>query len=52
MVKELPEKGEGIDNILEISGGKSLHQSFKSVKLGGLIMLIGILDGFQPKKIA
>jgi NADPH:quinone reductase-like Zn-dependent oxidoreductase len=47
-VKQLTEKGEGVDNVLEIAGGKSLLQSLKSVKLGGVITLIGILDGFNP----
>jgi NADPH:quinone reductase-like Zn-dependent oxidoreductase len=48
MVKEFTENGEGVDNVLEIAGGKSLLQSLKSVKLGGVITLIGILDGFSP----
>lgn len=46
--KELSENGEGIDNVLEIAGGKTLLQSLKSVKLGAVITLIGILDGFDP----
>jgi NADPH:quinone reductase-like Zn-dependent oxidoreductase len=48
MVKQFTENGEGVDNVLEIAGGKSLLQSLKSVKLGGVITLIGILDGFNP----
>jgi NADPH:quinone reductase-like Zn-dependent oxidoreductase len=48
IVKELSENGEGVDNILDIAGGKTLLQSLKSVKLGGVITLIGIHDGFNP----
>jgi NADPH:quinone reductase-like Zn-dependent oxidoreductase len=47
-VKDLTKNGEGVDNVLEIAGGKTLLQSLKSVKLGGVITLIGIHDGFNP----
>ncbi|KAF4634114.1 hypothetical protein G7Y89_g4008 [Cudoniella acicularis] len=47
-VKELSDKSEGVDMVLDIAGGKTLLQSLKSVKLGGVITLIGIHDGFNP----
>ena len=36
----------GVDQILEIAGGKSLLQSITSIKAGGHITIIGFLDGF------
>lgn len=48
MAKELSENGDGIDNVLDIAGGKTLLQSLKSVKLGGVVTIIGVLDGFNP----
>jgi NADPH:quinone reductase-like Zn-dependent oxidoreductase len=48
MAKELSEDGAGIDHVLDIAGGNSLLQSLKSVKLGGVVTVIGILDGFNP----
>ncbi|KFY15591.1 hypothetical protein V492_01884 [Pseudogymnoascus sp. VKM F-4246] len=47
-VKELSAKGEGVDKVLDVVGGKSLLQSIKSVKLGGVITVIGVLDGLNP----
>ncbi|KAE9367067.1 NAD(P)-binding protein [Stipitochalara longipes BDJ] len=47
-VKELSKNGEGVDIILDIAGGKTLLQSLGSVKLGGVVTLIGIHDGFNP----
>jgi len=47
-VKELTRNGEGVDMVLDIAGGKTLLQSLQSVKLGGVVTLIGIHDGFNP----
>ena len=52
IVKDLSGKGEGVDNVLEISRGKTLLQSLKSVKPGGVITLIGILGGLNPTEWA
>lgn len=46
--KELSKNSEGVDMVLDIAGGKTLLQSLKSVKLGGVVTLIGIHDGFNP----
>lgn len=48
MVKDLSRNSEGVDHVLDIAGGKTLLQSLKSVKPGGVITLIGIHDGFNP----
>ena len=37
---------KGVDQILEIAGGKSLVQSITAIKAGGQITIIGFLDGF------
>ena len=34
--------------VLDVVGGKSLLQSIKSVKLGGVVTVIGVLDGLNP----
>jgi len=47
-VKELSKNGEGVDIVLDIAGGKTLLQSLGSVKLGGVVTLIGIHDGHNP----
>lgn len=47
-VKEFSANGEGVDMVLDIAGGKTLLQSLQSVKLGGVITLIGIRDGLNP----
>ena len=47
-VKELSKNCEGVDIVLDIAGGKTLLQSLRSVKLGGVVTLIGIHDGFNP----
>jgi NADPH:quinone reductase-like Zn-dependent oxidoreductase len=46
--KELSANGEGIDNVLDIGGGDTLFQSLNSIKIGGVVTVIGILDGFNP----
>jgi NADPH:quinone reductase-like Zn-dependent oxidoreductase len=48
MAKDLSENGNGIDNVLDVVGGKTLLQSLKSVKLGGVVTVMGVLDGFNP----
>jgi NADPH:quinone reductase-like Zn-dependent oxidoreductase len=44
-VRKLTEN-QGADHVLEVAGGKSLSQSLASLKPGGRISVIGILDGF------
>ena len=37
---------QGADQVLEVVGGKSLAQSLASLKAGGRMSVIGVLDGF------
>lgn len=46
--KNISANGEGVDILLDIGGGNTLFQSFSSIKLGGVITVIGNLDGFNP----
>jgi NADPH:quinone reductase-like Zn-dependent oxidoreductase len=43
-VRELT-KGRGVDHIIEVGGAGTLPRSFKAVRTGGLISLIGVLAG-------
>jgi NADPH:quinone reductase-like Zn-dependent oxidoreductase len=38
-------EGKGVDHIVEVGGAGTLPRSFKAVKLGGQISLIGVLTG-------
>jgi NADPH:quinone reductase-like Zn-dependent oxidoreductase len=40
---------QGADHVLEVAGGKSMAQSLASLKPGGRISVIGILDGFSSE---
>ncbi|KAH8669455.1 hypothetical protein BGZ60DRAFT_538167 [Tricladium varicosporioides] len=46
--KDISVNGEGVDILLDIGGGNTLLQSFSSIKLGGVITVIGNLDGLNP----
>lgn len=41
--------GEGVDHIIEVGGAETLKQSLRAVKIGGNIMMIGVLSGVQSK---
>jgi NADPH:quinone reductase-like Zn-dependent oxidoreductase len=43
-VRELTD-GRGVDHIVEVGGAGTLPRSFKAVRAGGLISLIGVLTG-------
>jgi NADPH:quinone reductase-like Zn-dependent oxidoreductase len=43
-VRELTD-GNGVDHIVEVGGAGTLPKSFKAVRTGGLISLIGVLSG-------
>ncbi|RDW56488.1 hypothetical protein BP5796_13129 [Coleophoma crateriformis] len=43
--KSLSPDGQGVDHVIEIGGPGTLEQSFKAVKLGGLISVIGYRGG-------
>jgi len=38
-----------VDHIIEVGGGGTLQQSFKCVKLEGIISVIGFLGGVDPE---
>jgi NADPH:quinone reductase-like Zn-dependent oxidoreductase len=40
---------KGVDHIVEVGGGGTLGESFKAVKIGGHIALIGVLSGPQSE---
>ena len=40
---------KGVDHIVEVGGGGTLGESFKAVKIGGHIALIGVLSGMQSQ---
>lgn len=40
-------KGRGVDYVVEVGGPGTLPQSIKAVRVGGRIMLIGTLTGYQ-----
>jgi NADPH:quinone reductase-like Zn-dependent oxidoreductase len=40
-VKKLTPDGQGVDNIIEVGGLGTLHQSLKAIKLDGVISVIG-----------
>lgn len=37
--------GKGVDRVIDVIGGASLNRSARAVKTGGIISLIGVLDG-------
>jgi len=39
--------GKGVDHILEIAGGAHLGKSLQAVAVGGVISMIGVLEGFE-----
>jgi len=39
--------GEGVDCIVEVGGAQTLSKSFKATKMGGKVLLIGILSGIE-----
>ncbi|RDW58629.1 alcohol dehydrogenase-3 [Coleophoma cylindrospora] len=45
--KSLSPDGQGVDHVIEIGGPGTLEQSFKAIKLGGLISVIGYRGGIS-----
>lgn len=39
-----------MDQIVEVGGSGTLHESFKCIKYDGVISVIGFLSGVDPKK--
>jgi NADPH:quinone reductase-like Zn-dependent oxidoreductase len=47
--RKLTPDAAGVDHIIEVGGSGTLQQSFKCVKLEGIISVIGFLGGADPK---
>lgn len=45
-VRELTE-GEGVDQVIEVGGARTLAQSLQAVRIGGTISVIGVLSGVE-----
>jgi len=39
--------GHGVDHVIEVGGAGTLEKSFRVVRRGGTISLIGVLSGFE-----
>ncbi|MDX1632039.1 MAG: NAD(P)-dependent alcohol dehydrogenase [Thermoanaerobaculia bacterium] len=39
--------GEGVDQVIEVGGAKTLRQSLQAVRIGGTISVIGVLSGAE-----
>ena len=40
--------GLGVDHVIEVGGGDTLPKSFRAVRMGGAISVIGVLTGAEP----
>ena len=40
--------GEGVDKVVEVGGSSTLPKSFKAVRTGGAVTVIGVLSGVEP----
>ncbi|KAG0156323.1 hypothetical protein PDIDSM_3500 [Penicillium digitatum] len=47
--RKLTPNGVGVDHVIEVGGSGTLQQSFKCIKLEGIISVIGFLGGVDPK---
>ena len=50
-VKSLTPDGQGVDNIIEVGGLGTLHQSLKAIKLEGIISVIGSVSGGESASV-
>lgn len=41
--------GAGVDHVVEVGGADTLNQSLEAAKVGGRILVIGVLSGFSQK---
>lgn len=48
-VRKLTPGGVGVDYVVEVGGAGTLQQSFKCIKFEGIINIIGLLGGVDPK---
>ncbi|KAL2172248.1 hypothetical protein VTG60DRAFT_6626 [Thermothelomyces hinnuleus] len=47
--RKLTPGGAGVDHVIEVGGENTMTQSLRSIKYEGIISIIGMLGGFQPK---
>jgi NADPH:quinone reductase-like Zn-dependent oxidoreductase len=50
--KGLTPNNDGVDHVIEVGGPETLGHSLNAIKYGGLVSLIGVLTGFEPKESA
>lgn len=41
--------GEGAHHVLEVGGARTIEQSLRSLRLGGMVSVIGVLSGARPE---
>jgi NADPH:quinone reductase-like Zn-dependent oxidoreductase len=41
--------GDGVDHVVEVGGPETLGHSLNAIKFGGILSIIGVLTGFEPK---
>ncbi|KAL4810943.1 hypothetical protein BDV18DRAFT_150008 [Aspergillus unguis] len=49
--RKLTRDNIGVDHIVEVGGSGTLEQSFKCIKLEGVISIIGFVGGMDPSKV-
>ena len=47
--RKLTPGGEGVDHIIEVGGEGTLTQSLRAIRMEGIISIIGLLGGANPK---
>ncbi|KAL2139660.1 hypothetical protein VTI28DRAFT_4885 [Corynascus sepedonium] len=47
--RKLSSGGAGVDHVIEVGGEGTMTQSLRSIKYEGIISIIGMLGGMQPK---
>ncbi|KAK4152184.1 putative zinc-type alcohol dehydrogenase-like protein yoga [Chaetomidium leptoderma] len=47
--RKLTPKGEGVEHVIEVGGEGTMTQSLRAIKMEGVISIIGLLSGTNPK---
>ncbi|KAL2132947.1 hypothetical protein VTI74DRAFT_3137 [Chaetomium olivicolor] len=47
--RKLTPRGEGVEHVIEVGGEGTMTQSLHAIKMEGIISVIGLLTGAQPK---
>ncbi|TGO26388.1 hypothetical protein BPAE_0060g00030 [Botrytis paeoniae] len=50
VAKKLTPGGEGVDHVIEVGGASTMAQSLKSIKIGGVISIIGFVGGHSQEQ--